>query len=248
MLDFDIEPPVLIPWLTDDERDRNIVLFDMQVDREEPLKLRFDFDVAFNPISVRRGAIDRKDYYIGCTGAEFFFRINEGEILDYTKGSTLNVEYKNQKEFIRNTSLNLNPEVKLKIENSEASVNLGAIKHDKSKHVVFSANFNSSERTLEPLHLNNSIKWSISLPRGLKIVRDYLLGNLYLHVICLSENEKFCGKIKIKPSDVRFFGPDKSPLSLKQSIIMRYILYKKDIDIENADGLETNFQQNCHEN
>ena len=248
MLKFNIEPPNLTPWLSDEERDRNIVLFDMQIDQDDLQRLRFDFDIAFNPISVRRGDVDRKDYYVGCTGAEIFFKITDGEVVDYTKGSTLNVEYKNEKEFVRNTSLDLTPELKIKDNHNEKSLKLGSIKYHKSKKVAFSASFHSGERTLEPIHLKNAVKWHISLPRGLKVVRDYLLGNLYLYAVCQNESGEFCGIVKIKPSDVIFFGPDKSPLNFRKSIYMRYVLYREGIDIDNADGIETNFSQNCHEN
>lgn len=243
MLEFKITPPNLTPWLNDKKRSRSIVLLDMQVDQEEIKKLRFDFDIAFNSISVRRGKIDRKDYYIGCTGAEIFFKVNNGKVIDYTKGSTLNVEYKIEKEFVRNTSLNLTPEFKIKEGKVDKSLKLGSLKYEKSKKTVFSANFNSGERTLEPIHLSDAVKWQINLPRGLKVVRDYLLGNLYLYVICNSANGNFSGKIKLKPSDILFFGSDRSPLNKRKSIYMRYIMYKNGIEIDNPDGIETQFNQ-----
>lgn len=238
MLEFIIDPPILTPWLSYEERDKNIVLLDMQADINKSQEIRFDLDIAFNPISIRRGiiTINRKDFFIGCTGAEIFFGINDGKIIKFTEASILNVEYKNISEYTRNTALNLNSETK------------ASIKYEKSKKMFFIANFNSEERTLAPIHYGNSIRWDISLPKGEKTIRDFLIGNLYLQATCFCEKEKISGNIKVKPSDITFFGPDKRPLNRKKSIIMNYFLLKNNIKINNRDGIETKFNQVSCEN
>lgn len=243
LLNFIIEPPILTPWLSDGERDKNIVLFDLQIDFEDEDKLRFDFDVAFNPISVRRGKVDRRDFYVGCTGAEIHFIISSGQIIEYTKGSKLDVKYENRRDFNRQTALNLIPKLKSKNKINEREVAPGSLTYKKSQYVSFSASFNSEERTLATIHLANTVKWHIKLPRGEKVIRDYLLGNIYLHAVCSCNTNDKSGKVIVRPSDVRFFGSDQRPLSWIKSVVMHYILYRKNIDIYNVDGIEARFKE-----
>ena len=106
---FCITPPNIVPWLTDEQRKKNIILLDFDFDIEVNGAYRIDLDVVFNPISVRRGKVLFVDYYIGSTGAEITLDVSKGLLLYYTESTMLNNDYKNSKKGHRNATLNLSP-------------------------------------------------------------------------------------------------------------------------------------------
>jgi len=243
VLNFSIDPPVLSPWISDEDKERNIILFDLQFDSTDDKDLRIDLDIAFNSIPVRRKNVVRKDFYVGCTGAEIQVSLTKGVMIkEYTKASTLNVNYSNESVYNRNTDLKLQPHIS-KSNNGTADFGLGSIQHSKSKKVTFSASFSCEERILAPVKIDNTIKWQIHMPKGEMVIRDYLIGNLYLSVTGQFNNVIKAGKVKVRPSDIIFFGPKRSPLSFRQSILMRFAMHKKNIKILNANGLETTFKE-----
>ncbi|MEM9298932.1 MAG: hypothetical protein AAGA64_11135 [Bacteroidota bacterium] len=244
-MEFEITPPILTPWLDEKEREKNVLLIDLQIDKNKKDEIRFDIDIAFNPISVRRGSVTVKDFYIGCMGAEIALSLNpdKGVLLEFTEGCSLNVNYTNQNSYQRSATVSLVPEIKSENGKNKTDIKLGSLQYIASKQATFSASFSSDERLLAPIKLGNAIKWTITLPRGEKAIRDFLIGNLYLFAVYGSLEQAVSGNIYAKPSDITFFDDTKRALGTKKSIIMRYILYKRNIDISNADGLKIQFKE-----
>src|SRR5690606_7449591 len=133
---YQIEPFVLASNIGSHWRNRNIVWLDMQIDKEKKHTFRFDIDFAFNTISIRRGSINRRDYYIGCTGAELEIDFNNSKLLDYTKAATLDVKYTNTKTIKRNSKLVFEPKIKSNVKAT----------FDKSTTYTFTSSFQCEER------------------------------------------------------------------------------------------------------
>ncbi len=102
-------------------------------------------------------------------------------------------------------------------------------------------------RDLNPILRGKSIKWMLTLPRDENIVRDFLIGNLYLFVTCTWQNNKKSGYIHIRPSDIRFFDSDYKPIEKHASMLMQLILWREGVKLENCDGFSISFEEKDHE-
>lgn len=248
MESFEITPPILIPWLTEDEKEKNILLLNLQIDAIKEDLIRLDLDIVFNPLSFRRGVVTRKDFYIGCSGAEIKIIFPNGNVTEYSKSKTLTVNYANSIDHQRASSTSLKPSLKFKdsASKSELNVSLGELVHKNSTVNNYSVSFQNEERELAVITMDNSIKWFLSLPRGEKAIRDFIVGNLHLYsIFSTNKEEDYGGKVIIKPNDITFYDNDRRPLGFKENLMMRYKLYKAGMDILNADGFTVSFKRIC---
>lgn len=58
-------------------------------------------------------------------------------------------------------------------------------------------------------------------------MRDYLQGNLRLDATVAPDGDMVAGEFVLRPSDIRFFGPDRRPANSSASLAMRLILWKE---------------------
>lgn len=239
-----LDPPNIFSWIGQKERDKCIILFDLATNLEDnTTHLRFNLNVVFNPIAISvKNLTSITDYYLGSTGAEIELNIEKGKIVDHTHDTTLNVTYTNSVSFKKDKAINIKPKVSVKINQFQSDFFLSEINRSHNEEVNFSTSFNSEERVLIARHLGNNIKWNITLPRGEKAIRDFLIGNLYLFASCEIFSEKICGYIKIHTSDVRFFDDQKRVLSKNKSVFMLFYLWKKGVSLKNIGTLTTNFE------
>lgn len=237
-----VKPPIIIPWLSAKKRKQNVILLDLDADREDDGTLRLDLNVVFNPIAVRRGTVRRVDYYVGSTGAEISIKATRGTICDHTQAVTLPVNYTNVTKKQRKVALSLIPTVKAKTGSDEIEAQAGSITRDVGDERSFTVTFASEERFLAPVLMGDTIKWVITLPRGEKAIRDFLIGNLYLFAKCAWVKPKKSGYISVRPSDVQFFDPARKPIETWRSLLMSYILWENRIKIENWNGFKIYFE------
>jgi hypothetical protein len=106
-LKLTITPPDLLPWLDRETRRRMILLLDAETDLLSSDCLRFDLNVVFSPIAIRRGVISKVDYFVGSTGAEIFVEARGGKVSSYTGPLELKVEYTNASLHTRTSSVSL---------------------------------------------------------------------------------------------------------------------------------------------
>lgn len=238
-----VDPPNIIPWLSTQKKDENILLLDLEADHENDGSLRLDLNVVFNPISVRRGIATLVDYYVGCTGAEISIELTRGAIRSHTQAATLDVSYNNTTKTQRTAKLCLSPAVKTKTGISESDVTVGEITYDTAAERFFTSTFASQERYLSPALMGNTIKWTITIPRGEKAIRDFLHGNLYLFAQGSWDRFPRSGCVSIRPSDVLFFDSDRRPIGSLRSLLMWYILWENNIKVENKDGFYIKFEE-----
>ncbi len=236
-----ISPPNLLPWLSRKQKENSIILLDLEADSKRSNTLNFHLNIVFNPISIRRGHLTRADFYIGSTGGEIVVDIANGIITDYTNSQTLNVNYSNTTTRRQTSALCLAPSLQSRENGAEFELKAGSVTFDVNSERTLSASFSGSERFLVAMLMDNTLKWVISLPRGEQVVRDFLIGNLYLHAECAWRGECRKGRIAVRPSDVRFFDADRRPLGPKHSLLMQFALWRKGIRVLNKDGFELNF-------
>lgn len=63
-----ITPPSLLRWRPKGERN-DVLFLDLEPDFLDEKTIRLDLDIVFWPIPVKRGWVQKKDFYIGSTGA-----------------------------------------------------------------------------------------------------------------------------------------------------------------------------------
>jgi len=239
---FCINPPIIIPWLSEEQRKKNIILLDIDFDIDDNGANRIDLDVVFNPISIKTGNIQRVDYYVGSSGAEIAIDVSDGTILEYTQAAKLDDTYENNNRNCRSTTLNLSPLVNIgTIQNIGARIT-SIIRHATERN-TYNTRFTCGVRYLRPIVMGKSVKWMLTLPQNENMVRDFLIGNLYLFVTCIWQNNTKSGSVHIRPSDIRFFDSDYQPVGKSASVLMQFILWKSGIKLDNCDGFSISFEE-----
>jgi hypothetical protein len=187
------------------------------------LRMRFDgntvggddlhvkIEAAFVPFPVRVGRVVRAECYVACTAARFELRTDDGTFVSWLKGEPLSAKYSVAEDDEESRSIGV-------------STRHGAVKMRTATKTTRStdAEFDGTEMTLvDTLISAGHLRWSLTLHRGAKAVRDFLEGNLILWGVCRRQSLK---KLKVRGtaslSDLRFFGPDRRPLSLLKSIAL----------------------------
>lgn len=239
-----ISPPSLAKWLDSDEQARNVMLFELEVDELAEKSLRFDLNVIFKPIRVPRGNLPRADWYIGSTGAEIYLEAFGGIVGEnHTKGKPLQVNYKSTETWERKSAFTLAPEINIKSTSASAKAKLGDIVFKANSERRFESSFTCEERVLAHIHMENSVRWNIDLPKGGKAVRDFLFGNLYLRAECAWHDGPCHGRVTVRPSDIRFFDEERHarPMGYLANLSMRFTLFRRGTKIENLNGLTIKF-------
>lgn len=242
-IDLIVSPPKLMPWLTSEEKDANIMQLDFEADLDSKGVWRLDLNVAFNPRSVQHGRMRKTSYYIGSTGGEIKIELTDGKILDHTKAVVLDVAYAATTTTKRETDLALIPDLKVKAAKNQIAAKVGSISHKRNNERSYTNTFKSEERLLAPVKMHNTVRWSIKLPRGRKVISDFLEGNLYLFATCTWKSNKTRGSVSVRPSDVQIFNNDKEPLGSLRSILMMFVLYLRKVRLQNTEGLEVGFRE-----
>lgn len=233
-----ITPPSLLRWLPKVER--NEVLFlDLEPDFLDDNTIRMDLNVVFRPIPIRRGSVQTRDYYVGSTGARVVFEAFLGRVKNYTRATSLKVDYENTYRRSRQTSVKISPKIE---SDSKVKVELGEATFDKNIERSFTTRFSGAERTLSDVNFGYGVEWEVKLPEG-QLIRDYLIGNLFLYVEASWDVDSKEGSVEVRPSDVLFFDSDRRIVGDRvKALAMRYVLWKQGIKL-NRDTLVINFRE-----
>jgi hypothetical protein len=232
--------PNLSPWLSEDDRKRNVVLLDMCPDVPGTNRLRLDLNVIFSPIPVRHGLTQRADYWVAPTTVRVELVTKAATIGDHTEAIPLKATYKNSFSRAQSQTIKLSPSMQIPTPAGPISASASEFSYQSQKQYTFETSYSGSEFVLTPTSYGDRIRWELVIPRGQKIIRDFLAGNLYLYGECDWTSLPLDGHIEVVP-DVRFFSPERHPLGQMQSLAMQLILWSKRIRILNRDGFITNF-------
>jgi hypothetical protein len=238
-----IDPPILFPWQTPEDKRLSVVLLGLACDLPEVGKLRMDLDVVFNPLPIRRGKFAREDFWVGSTGVEVALVARDGIVLDSTRSMTIEVSYSNKTTGTQNVSIALSPAVKKKKAQEEFEVGGLGLTMSRGRQREFATTFDNEERILAASLAGDTVRWLLMLPHGDKAVRDFLFGNLYLFATCNWPKGGVAGEVFVRPLDVLFFGSDRRPLNRTKSLAMEYVLWRRGVKLKNRDGIHIRFEQ-----
>jgi hypothetical protein len=229
-----INPPALLRWLPRDQRGE-VIFLDLEPDFLDEKTIRIDLNVVFRPIPIRRGTITSRDYYVGSTGARVIFEAFLGKVKRYSPGATLNVDYESVYRRSRSASVKLAPHLEV----GNAKTDVGEIAFTKDSERTFTSRFSGSERMLSEAFFGSGIEWELRLPEG-QVLRDYLLGNLFLYVESSWDGKKKEGVIEVRPSDMLFFDSQRRVIADGiKAAAMRWVLYKQGISLKRDSILVT---------
>ena len=233
-----IDPPKLLRWLPREERNDALFL-DLEVDFLDEQTIRLDLNVIFRPIPIRRGMLQTRDYYVGSTGARVIFEAFFGKVRSHTRAIPLKVDYENTYTHSRKASVKIAPKIE---SGKEFKGEVGEVTFDKNVERAFTTRFSGAERTLSDVDFESGVEWEVKLPEG-QLLREYLIGNLYLYVESSWDAATKEGKIEVRPSDLLFFDSDRKVIGDgMKALAMRYALWRQGIRL-NRESLIINFQE-----
>jgi hypothetical protein len=220
-----VSPPVLMPWLNEDQVDNSLILLDFEPDEVSENGARLNLRVGFNAVSIyREGKLNEADYYIGCSSAEIVVRTITGMVGNYSPGVTLSTQYKGTSKATRTCTVTLQPGFKHKVDKNETELSLGSVSLAAGAESVFEYSFASEERVLAPLFAGRSIRWRLDSPLNPSIIRDFIFGNLYLFADCSWPKGPRRGQVAVRTHQVSVFGPNRRMLPWQKAILLRYKL------------------------
>lgn len=241
-LTLDVTPPVLMQLLTREEIQYAVVLFDLEPDVLPSSNVRLDLNVLLNSIPIPSKFLSsRADFYFGCTGVEIDVATTGGIIESYTPDEVMPTNYQNTVSRKRTSNINIAPKVTYKTGQSEGSVEGGEIALSAEQDSTYSVSFSSSERTLISQNYHQGVKWTLAMPRGAKAISDCLSGNLYLYAECRWQSLPARGEIKVRPTAVGFFDPERRRIGTMRSLVMEFMLWRQGIKPTKADGVAAKF-------
>ncbi len=232
--------PNLSRWLTDGERDRNVILLDMAPDVPAPNRLRLDLNVIFSPIPVRRGLIRRVDYWVAPTTVRVELLTKGGTVGDHTEAIPLKATYKNSYSRAQSQTIRMAPSTQIRTPVGSPSISGPEVSYQSQAQHAFETSYSGNEFVLTPTNYGDRIRWELVLPRGEKVIRDFLAGNLYLHGECEWTSPPMEGHVEVVP-DIAFFSSERRALGQRQSLLMQFVLWRQRIKILNRDGFTTEF-------
>lgn len=239
-----VNPPALTRWISPDDRDNAIVLMDLEPDVLATGELRLDLRVAFKYIAVRRKKLlSQADFYIGCTSASVQIDIEGEKINAFTPGKALTVNYKEVERRTRTSKAALEPSGEFKSGAGETKLSIGGISLESGGEAVFESSFAYSERYLEAVNLGSGVIWRLDPPRRKPVVRDFLFCNLHVFVVCTDSSGRSRGRIHVRPSDLRVYGPDRRPYEKAKSLMLLCLLLKTKKLLYRPEGIEVKFSE-----
>jgi hypothetical protein len=237
-----IDPPLLMSWMSERQRDQSVLLFDLEVTILAEERIRFDLNIIFQSIKVRGGRASRRNRYVGTTGAEVGIELMTNALKTWTNSAAIEVRYELKAAAGNERTLSLAPSAEAEAGEVKAKVKSGSLSLQRNSSLQQSIAYNSKEFTLTPIPWRTGVKWTYSLPAGPKAIRDFLVGYLPLFAEFDGPAMNICGRITLAPEDVRFFNSNKKPISLVRSLYMHAVLWKRGIVIQNEDGFSVRLQ------
>ena len=209
-----IDPPRLMCWLPEDMQ-TGVIFLELEPDFPTGETFRLDLNVIFRPVAIRRGFVQKQDFYVGSTGARIEVRIKDGKITTYTKKKSIKVGYEETDTHSRKAEVSISPKIEV---GKDISLEPGEVTFGKDVARSHTNKYSGTEQTLAVAAASKYILWELADTPN-KVIREYQLRNLYLFLEASTKKEVE-GKIIVRPSDIRYFGPDHKKLSWTKSFFM----------------------------
>ena len=236
---LELDSRELVEWLTNDERNRSVVMLGLEPDIPNSGVLRFDFNWIFDYVPVSNGDSPPR-WYIGTSGGELNVRIPDSSTKGYAQGRPRVVNFEKTEARHRTSSFSIGPKVKHKSADSEweaeaVSFELGA--GDRSE---FKESYQGEVRVLKAIDLGDGVKWLFH-PQSNAIL-DVAFANfhVWIEVTYSPIGRTVC--INTGPRDIKVFNQQHRYLGDVKSALFRFVLWQraKKNRVRNAGGFDIN--------
>jgi hypothetical protein len=241
-----VEPPLVLALMSLEARSRSVMLFGLTAEKLAIDSWRVLVNVVFQPIRIRRGALAPVDYYVATTGGHIELSAPEAEVLDFTGPSGMKVDYELGAQRKAEIDRKLAPELTSKAGGLDLQLKGVTSEHSRQDVLSSGAKFSSTEMLLTATNCENAVTWQIDSHRGDKIIRDFLVGNVYLDAVFRWRGLTKKGIARVCPSEIAFFDGGRRRLSKRASILMRFALWRKGIDVAYHNGITVEFIEDQH--
>ncbi|MEX2572223.1 MAG: hypothetical protein WD737_13070 [Gemmatimonadota bacterium] len=195
--------------------------------------------IVFRRVPVgERGFLAKTKLFAGCTGASFFLNSNPSQIINYTRGSTIPVNYTISED--SGATSTIEPQIKGKLEGGGA-VDIKFFTLSRALKESGTADFGYSEQVLAAAkELNDrAVRWEFDLPAGPKVVRFGAVGNMEL-VASIADVGKGVHHFAAtgQPSNRCLFDSFREPLGRRGSLALWMKLRAKGANLPSFKPIE----------
>ena len=222
---------LLARWLPTDLRQKSIVLLDVIPDIPKVGTLRLDLNVSFKPIPFPKGFLSKRYFYVGSTIEGVTVTFEDGTVASYTRERPIIVR--------RGVAVGRNQAATIRV--APPGMDSPEVSYQRGSSIDLVSEYTDLEFTLTPNVMANEVSWEWVMPEGLKVIRHFLSGNLFLFAECKWNNSGRKGRIHIW-YDFAFFSHRGRPLGRDKSLTMAYTLRKIGKGLYHPTGFDLDFQ------
>jgi hypothetical protein len=198
-----------------------------QADPAADGSMTFDLDVVFQSIVIEAPGLQRAICYVASTGGEVELEAKKGMALDLTGSAEITVQHTNTRAGASKSNIKIAPKFKAKGLGIDVEAQAGEIETARDRDNTDTAAYTVQEALIGVTVAAETVRWQLSLPRGERVMRDFLLGNYQLLAQCSwRASADRSGHIRYRPVDVAFFDHHRRPVSDEKRLLTWYLLWK----------------------
>jgi hypothetical protein len=232
-----MEPNRLKPWTITQATD--VIVGDLEL-KKLPTKgaiprYKATLHCSINPIPIQRGLVVKSECYVAIKGARFGIGCVGAALEGGTESVNLTATYASSRRGSKN--LSITPKIKAKsADRGSIEAELAALSFARGAEA--SVTFGGEEaillKTTEPPRI---VRWSLSLPRGEKAIRDFLEGPIQLTVNVKPDQVGGNGEVvaAAHPTSRAFFNSDRRELGGLGGWALAVKLWTQGISLPSVD-------------
>ncbi|MFA1676915.1 hypothetical protein ACDY97_30370 [Rhizobium mongolense] len=227
-LKLTVDPPSLHRFLSPRERACAVLTVDLDLDMAEPSTVEFVINLIVRPIRLNnRGVFRATSLYVGTQGCEVTITFRDCELHYSTPQETLAVTHTRTVTATRAQSLEIAPELELKIAEQGGKASIGSLKSERGENVTYSTSLETKEHILAAAAFADGCTWDLRRPDVPSPVRNYVVGNLYLRAsFSLGARRAAAGEIRYQPNGVRIYSDDGGHAGITSSFFALFRLMR----------------------
>lgn len=222
--------------MSQEEVDRALVLVDLH---DEPTGnlLKVWVNVASKSIRLELPA-GMGDWHIAVSDADIQLQAVHGEIVEYSAGTPIPVNYTVETTKETGVGAKLEPKIAA-AKDVEGSV--GDVHGERKRTEDLKSEYSANEYSLSASRATNVVTWQQRQHRGAKVFADYSVFDLKLWANCKWENDHRKGTLKLQTSPL-VYGANGQKFSPVKGLVVMLVLHFRNVAIYNERGVNVSFE------
>lgn len=222
-----IDPRNLASKLPHDVKEQRVIMLDVMPEEVCSDRVRFNLKIIFSDVVTAMRDNGLPATLMGTTGGEIVVKVADGSLAEYSKEKTIKVDYTITESDKNNYEVKLKPSLSIGEKKRSATASLAEGIWRKSKERGQTASYESTENSLVVVDYVNSVKWIVSLPTGIKLHHENLLGNLHVYFESIDNCGFQEGSITIRVNNIDFYSGNRKRLWEFKRRMIHYKCYIK---------------------